>query len=126
MSNSKFRCFTESEDAVTYRAEVSGTVSTSPSQIVNYIEDWLMEQPLVTFEVTLIPIDSSCQVLVSSFKDPECNSQASEFPTAAVGGVISAVILLIVFIIIVLVCIWHCHTRQTESIHFVKNKLSAL
>ncbi len=113
--NPSFRCFIESEDAVTYRAEVSGTVSTSPRQIVNYIEDWLTDGGLVTFDFITIPIDGSCQILLQSFTDPEC-IKASDFPIAAVGGAIGAVIVLLTSLTIIVVLVYILiPRRQTRS-----------
>ncbi len=118
--NPSFRCFTESEDAVTYRAEVSGTVSTSPSQIVNYIEDWLTDGGLVTFDFITISIDGSCQTLLQSFTDPEC-MKASDFPIAAVGGAIGAVIALLTGLTVLVVLVYTLiHRMRTRSFHLAK------
>ncbi len=108
-----------------YRAEVSGTVSASPSQIVNYIEDWLTDGGFVTFD-----FNSSCQVELSSNADPECNdptlAPTSESPisVAAVGGAIGSVII-VVFIgltIIVAIVSILIHRRRTRSFYLPKNE----
>ncbi len=112
----KFRCFAESEDAVTYRAQISGTVTASAEDIATDVSDWLSEGPLITFDFILIAVDTSCQVVVSSFADPECIPAAIEFPVgAAVGGGIG-VVLLIVVSIIVLVCL--CVLRKRHKIRY--------
>ncbi len=119
--NPSFRCFPESENAVTYRTEVSSTVSTSPSQIVNHIEDWLTDGGLVTFDFITISIDSSCEVLLQSFTDPECN-KAREFPVAIVGGAIGAVVVFVVITVnVVVVCILF-HRQRTKSFQLAKNR----
>ena len=114
--NPKFRCFAESESAVTYRAQISGTVTASAEDIATYVSDWLSEGPLITFDFILIAVDTSCQVVVSSFADPECIPAAIEFPVgAAVGGGIG-VVLLIVVSIIALVCL--CVLRKRHKIRY--------
>ena len=79
-----FRCFEESEDAVTYRAEVTGTPLAPPSQIISFIEEWLSQGALILFDIVLVPVDDSCQVVVSSIADPECNT-----PTTATTGIMT-------------------------------------
>ena len=121
-----FIVFPESENAVTYRTEVISTVSTSPSQIVMHIENWLTDGGLVTFDFITIPIDSSCQVELSSNTDPECNGPTTAttlsptFPIAAVGvavgGAVGAVIvlLIVIMVFIVFVYIW-LRVKRTRS-----------
>ncbi len=122
--NPKFRCFAESENAVTYRVEVSGTETTSAVEIVNYINNWIKNEALVTFDFIVIPVDSSCQVVVSSIADPECNSltpaspTSVEFPVAAVGGSIGAVALIIVVFVVAILMIYICiHRKRSKSFH---------
>ncbi len=117
----KFRCFAESEDAVTYRAQISGTVTASAEDIATDVSDWLSEGPLITFDFILIAVDTSCQVVVSSFADPECSAAAMEFPAgAAVGGAIGAVFFMIVVSIFLLVCF--CAFRKRSNLHKSKSR----
>ncbi len=127
--NPKFRCFSESEDAVTYRAEISGTQAASAVEIANYIEDWLADGAIVAFEFLLIPVDSTCQVILTSIADPECinptpiSPTSAQFPVAAVGGAIGAVIFLIVICIIMIIVIYiRIHKNRTRSFHLAKNR----
>ncbi len=131
--NPKFRCFAESEDAVTYRAEVSGTQTASAVEIANYIEDWLADGAIVAFEFLLIPVDSTCQVILTSIADPECNNPtpilptSAQFPVAAVGGAIGAVIFMIVICIILIAMIYiKIRIKQTRSFHLAKNRFEIL
>ena len=131
--NPKFRCFPESEDAVTYRAEVSGTQAASAVEITNYIEDWLADGAIVAFEFLLIPVDSTCQVILTSIADPECTNPtpisptSAQFPVAAVGGAIGAVIFLIVICTITIVMIYiRNHKKRTRSFNLSKNRFEIL
>ncbi len=126
--NPKFRCFAESEDAVTYRAEVSGTQTASVVEIANYIEDWLADGAIVVFEFLLIPVDSTCQVILTSITDPECMNPTPIPPTlAAVGGAIGAVIFLFFFCIILIAMIYiKIRIKRTRSFHLAKNRFEIL
>ncbi len=113
--NPNFRCFTESESAVTYRAQISGTETDSAEEIATYVSDWLSEGPLISFDFILIAVDTSCEVVVSSFADPECSAAAIEFSVgAAVGGAIGALLLIVVSIFL-LVCF--CALRKRSNLH---------
>ena len=78
-----FRCFAESEDVVTYRAEILGTGVASAADITSHIQDWITQGALITFDFVLIAVDSSCQVMVTSVLDPECNNSTETTPTTS-------------------------------------------
>ena len=119
----KLRCFEESEDAVTYRAEVTGTPLAPSSQIASFVEEWLAGSALISFDFVIIPVDGSCQVVVSSIADPECNTpttattgltteatssspvEQSGTLAAIVGGVLGGVIITLVVVLSIVVVI---------------------
>ena len=111
-----FRCFKQSEDAVTYRAEISGTPLALPNQIVSFVEEWLSEGALILFDIVLVHVDGSCQVVVSSIVDPECNTPTEQSGSLAaiVGGAIGGVIVLVVTVIIVIIIICLVCTKRTR------------
>ena len=124
-----FRCFEQSEDAVTYRAEISGTPFALPNQIVSFVEEWLSEGALILFDIVLVPVDGSCQVVVSSIVNPECNRPTlipattglmTEELAAIVGGSIGGIIVLVVAVIIVVIIICLVCTKRT-GVSAVKN-----
>lgn len=118
----KFRCFEDSENAVTYRVEISGTPLAPVDQIVSYIKEWLVQGALIHFDVILIPVDGSCSVNVTLF-DPECNIPTTTFMpeatspvaieqhvplTAIVGGGVGGFVVLLVVVVIVIIIIIRC------------------
>ena len=113
-----FRCFEQSEDAVTYRAEISGTPLAPPNQIASFIEEWLSEGALILFDIVLVPVDGSCQVVVSSVLDPECNiltpTDESGTLAAIVGGALGVVIVLVVAVITIVIIILLVRARRTR------------
>ena len=126
-----FRCFEQSEDAVTYRAEISGTPLALPNQIVSFVEEWLSEGALILFDIVLVPVDGSCQVVVSSIVDPECNTPIPATTSASpmeqlgslgaiVGGAIGVIIVLVVAVIIVIIIVILVRAKRT-GVFVVKN-----
>ena len=120
-----FRCFAESEDAVTYRAEILGTGVTSAADITSHIQDWIKQGALITFDFVLIAVDSFCQVIVTSVLDPECNNPTetpqqsltskpadTQAPLALLGGVLGGVLMLIVGVLTVITAVLVCCQRH--------------
>ena len=114
----KFRCFAESEDAVTYRAEILGTGVASAADITSHIQDWITQGALITFDFVLIAVDISCEVIVTSVLDPECSTSPADTqaPLALLGEVLGGVLLLVIGMLIVisvvLVCCWMYRERS--------------
>ena len=126
----RFRCFTESEDAVTFRAEIIGTGEASPADIATYIQNWITQGALVTFDFVLIVVDNSCQVVVTSILDPECNPLTTSSPPidgqaelTLLGGALSGLLLLIIVVLVIslLVCCW-IHKKRSGKLEISRNR----
>ena len=122
-----FRCFVESEDAVTYRAEILGTGVASAADITSHIQDWITQGALITFDFVLIAVDSSCQVIVTSVLDPECNNPTetpqqsltpepadTQAPLALLGGVLGGVLMLVIGVLTVITTALVCYRRYKK------------
>ena len=148
----RFRCFTESEDAVTYQAEIIGTGEASPADIATHIQSWTTQGALITFDIVLIEVDSSCQVVVISILDPECNnpttanppsssaqstSDSTAEPTSSappvdgqvqltlLGGVLGGVSLLIIVVLILVISLLICcwvHRERSGKLDITKER----
>ena len=72
-----FQCFSDSEDAVTYRAELHGNGRATVSELVRFIEDWITEDGGVgiLIQSLLVRVDGSCVVMLSSIVEAECQPQ---------------------------------------------------
>ena len=133
-----FRCFVESEDAVTYRAEILGTGVASAADITSHIQDWITQGALITFYFVLIAVDSSCQVIVTSVLDPECNNPTetpqqsltpepadTQAPLALLGGVLGGVLMLVIGVLTVvtigLVCCWR-YKKMSRKIDIAQDR----
>ena len=112
-----FLCFSESEDAVTYRAEIIGSGVDSPTDIVTHIQNWLAPGLRVQFGIILIAVDGSCQVVVASVRDPECTKPAESFQPSVLGGVLGVVLAFMLFVIIVIITLIVCCWKRKRLGH---------
>ena len=135
-----FRCFGESEDAVTYRAEIIGTLLAPPDHVVLFIEEWLSQGALILFDIILVPLDESCQVVVTSLADQECNTPTSattvlmteatsSLPTeqsvtlaVIVGGAIGGVIIVVVVALIIIIIVVSIRAKRTQVFSVNNNR----
>ena len=117
-----FQCFSDSEDAVTYRAELYENGRATVSELVRSIEDWITEDGGVgiLIQSLLVRVDGSCVVMLSSIVEAECQPQPVHVSTttrtevspnepvasggpdtgAIVGGIVAIVVVLILAITI--------------------------
>ena len=72
-----FQCFPDSEDAVTYRAELHENGRATVSELVRFIEDWITEDGGVGIltQSLFVTIDGSCDVMIMSRVETECQPQ---------------------------------------------------
>ncbi len=83
-------------------------------ELLQYIEDWLSSTSLLTVQLQLLSVDSSCSVAVSSTTEGECNAAnaggSGESSSAVIGivaGVLTAVFLVIIVALIVIPLLHH-------------------
>ena len=121
ISDSAFECFSN-PDEVTFRARLQGTAQASSLQLVNYIEQWSTRNVTIAVQGLRLRVDSSCSIAISSFSDPECETEQQQ-PTSdsnlpvIVGGAVAGVVALIVTVLAVgLVVI--IIKRRSATIHF--------
>ena len=69
-----FQCFSDCEDAVTYRAELHENGRATVSELVQFIEDWITEDGGVGIltQSLFVTIDGSCDVMITSRVETEC------------------------------------------------------
>ena len=113
----KFRCFDESENAVTFRAILSNTPATVPTEVAAFIMEWLMQGALIAFEFVFISVDGSCQVIINSILDPECNNPVpgSQSTSVITEAVIGGILLLLIIIAVILCSIICFRTYRKKS-----------
>ena len=120
-----FRCFVESEDAVTYRAEILGTGVASAADITSHIQDWITQGALITFDFILIAVDGSCPAVVASVQDPECSIPSETSQPSVLGGVLGGVLVVILLVFIVItILIVYCwiHRKRSGKLKISKDR----
>ena len=72
-----FQCFDDSPTAVTFRGEIGSTMAATSSQVISYMEQWVATNPTIVIQSSRLSVDSSCNVKIDSFNDPECGTVIS-------------------------------------------------
>lgn len=104
ISDSAFECFSN-PDEVTFRARLHETTQASTSQLMNYLQQWIMGNVTIVVRGLRLQIDSTCSITISSFSDPECESKQQPpsdytFP-AVIGGAVAGGVALVVIVVAV-------------------------
>lgn len=85
ITSAVFRCFPESPQAVTFRAHLHATSSTSSLTLLGHIRAWVDQGGVIPVNVVLTSLDGSCPLLISSLGDVECKEESSSL--GAMSGV---------------------------------------
>ena len=125
-TNRGFQCFPSSPKAVTYRAELHGTLQASVPELIVYLEEWISSEVSVIVQFLILSIDESCTVEITSIAEEECRvresttgpieTTSSQSSSTIMTVVVCVVVLLIVVIITIVVVV----------IVIVRNRHSAL
>ena len=95
-----FQCFEISPTTVTFRGEIGAALRANTSQVISYMEQWVATNPTIVIQNTRLRVDSSCNVKIDSFNDPECGSvtstmndcSKSDTDAIIVGGVVGGLL----------------------------------
>lgn len=128
ITDSVFRCFPSSPQAVTFRALLrhgSATLSSSELAIISCMEQWISNDITIPVQSILINVDSSCNVIISSLDERECqvtserpinNNDNNTMSAATIGVTISC--LLLFLILVGLMIIGFLWLRKRRLAHF--------
>ena len=141
-----FQCFSDSEDAVTYRAELYENGRATHSQLISFIEDWITDDGGVGIltQSLVVRVDGTCTVMISNIVETECQPQPVHISTmtrvstttrtevspnepvasggpdtgAIVGGIVTVIVVLILAITITaIVALVLRNRRNTLHLH---------
>ena len=107
-----FQCSEESPTTVTFRGEIGAALRANTSQVISYMEQWVATNPTIVVQNARLRIDSSCNVKIDSFNDPECGSMTSTVNGGSrsntavivggtVGGLLAILIIALSLVVIV-------------------------
>ena len=133
-STAGFQCYDQSPTAVTFRGEIGPSLTANSSQLISYIEQWVATDPTIVVLSSRLSVDSSCNVEIDNFNDPECGDVTSTSTVvtltvtnvtgAIVGGVVGGtfVILAAALVLIVVVGLVRAHQKKVSYNHSVGKK----
>ena len=116
-----FQCFDESPTAVTFRGEIGAALTANSSQLISYLEQWVATNPTIVIQSSRLSIDSSCNVAIDNFNDPECIdiiSPVNDDSTntgAIIGGVVGGVFVMLIVAVAVMVVASFVRTQQKKA-----------
>ena len=114
-----FQCFDESPTAVTFRGEIGAALTANSSQLISYLEQWVATNPTIVIQSSRLSIDSSCNVAIDNFNDPECIiSPVNDDSTntgAIIGGVVGGVFVMLIVAVAVMVVAGFVRTQQKKA-----------
>ena len=121
-TNRGFQCFSSSPQAVTYRAELHGTLQASVPDLIVYLEEWISSEVTISVQFLILSIDESCTVEVSSTAEEECRARESTVismvdntltnqsnSTVIVVGVLLVVAMVIIAVVVIVIVIVRNH-----------------
>ncbi|XP_064386138.1 mucin-2-like isoform X3 [Halichondria panicea] len=110
ITSPRFRCFPESDRAVTFRATLTD------SRLLTPIQEWIQTNGFITIQNVLIEVDKTCQVQILSLADTECNTipVGSESSAAVIGGVVGVVIVLIIAVTVIVIAVLVFKSRREK------------
>ena len=128
ITDSVFRCFPSSPQAVTFRALLRcGGTTLSSSEVASCVKQWISNDIIIPVQSILINVDSSCNVVISSLDERECqltseqplndNDNTNNSMSAATVGVTISCLLLFL-ILLGLMIIGFLWLRKKRLTHF--------
>lgn len=83
-----FQCFTQGAHEVTFRAHLYATPTATLQQLIAHISHWVKNGASIAISGLLLTVDRQCDVVITSFSDPECygvvESETSESPSLTI------------------------------------------
>ena len=68
------RCFPDSSDHVTLRAQLTGTSQVGILHLLSYVEDWVQSTQSVTVLHVSLGVNRSCPSVIEDLDQPECHT----------------------------------------------------
>ena len=113
-----FQCFENSDHQVTFRARLRGTAQNTSSQLLAYLETFVVKadaSTTIAVQGARLDVDSSCPIAINTFSDPQCIAvRPTPIIAAIIGGVV-AVIVTVAVIIAIAAFVAKCHRSRFTS-----------
>ena len=133
ITNAFLKCFKDSQDHVTFRATLSGTVQLSIPELLLITKKWTNSMPSLIVQNFHLSLNNTCEIVINNFDSAECFVSDSVFTTesanetvtekstqnssfATIAGVVIAVVLIIVGLSIVVLVIAVVVRRRRKKV----------
>ena len=86
-----------------------GSQQVSAQQLVNLLQEWIGSAPVLSVQAQLLSVDMNCAIAITSFAEPECQTesttQETTLPLETIVGIVLGVSLILVLSIVIVVVI---------------------
>ena len=98
---------------------MTGSQQISAQLLVNLLEEWIASAPFLSVQAQLLSVDKSCAVAITSFAEPECQTesttQETSLPLETIVGIVLGVSLILVLSIVIVVVIVAVLLRRSKK-----------
>ena len=118
-----FQCFDESPTTVTFRGELGAALTANSTQLVSYIEQWIATSPTIVVQRSRLSVDSTCDVAIDDFSDPECSDVSSPADDesgdvgAIAGGVLGGIFALVIIAVVLVIVVLFVKNRYRRALY---------
>ena len=128
ITNETLFCDSQNPTQVVYRAKLFNFGSISSTQIVSWIENWVLNGASVTIGPILVTFDPTCPVPLNSINDGICQIPVTTQSTSSVGVIAGsalavAFIVLICIVLIIIVILYFRLKSKKERYDMIQYRL---
>ena len=117
ITNETLLCDTQNPTQAVYRAQVFNFGSISSTQIVSWIEDWVLNGASVTSGLVLVTFDPTCPVPLNSYNDEICEQEVTAASSLGVivGSALAVGFIVIICIVVIVIVAFNCHLKSKKG-----------
>ena len=129
ITNETLFCDSQNPTQVVYRAKLFNFGSISSTQIVSWIEDWVLNGASVTSGLVLVTFDPTCPVPLNSINDGICElpadmststptivtTQSTSSVGVIAGSALAVIFIVLICIVLIIIVIFYFHLKSKKG-----------
>ena len=120
ISQEMLLCDAQNPTQAVYRAQVFNFGSISSTQIVSWIEEWVLNGASVTSGPVLVTFDRTCPVPLNSFNDEICQQEVTiSAATSSLGVIIGSALaggcIMFICIVVIIIVAFYCRFKSKKG-----------
>ena len=127
ITNESLFCDSQNPIQAVYRAKLFNFGSISSTQLVSWIEDWVLNGASVTSGPILVTFDPTCPVPLNSINDRICQIPVTTQSTSSVGVIagsalaVAFIVLICIVLIIIVILYFRLKSKKEryDMIHYI-------